>query len=263
MTPDRFWELVATLGGHVDDARAEALEDRLAADEGGPFGEAVQEHVDRLLQRCPVPPSHGGDAAEWMAAAVVAAGREIYERTLAAGTTLHPDAWDWEDAEALLVVGHDELDPGSAGEDGHWQGGTSELPVTFQWRSLRVAPGVLTVWDEVSAAVQDELGTGVDPAWGRIPAVDPHFVEVVEAHARPAAAVERHVVVSDDVVEPTWQLFPEAGDPEHVVLSVPPDPLLAVEDRRPLYRELVEALDAAVSEVPEVPEVAGPAPDAG
>lgn len=244
MTPQRFWELVASLGGRVDDVSAEQLEDRLDPAEAEAFGDHVQQHVDALLARCEVPSSHGGDTAEWIAAAVVAAGEEVYRRTLQRGGLLDPAAWEWEEAEALLVVGHPELDPVDDGP-----GGTPDLPMTFQWHSGQVPPGVRTVWDPQTADVLGTLGVAFDPAFGQVPATDPHFVEVVSG--LPPAALQRHLVVSEDVEEPRWLLFPEHGEPEHLVLVVPVGPLLEEEDRRPLYLELLEAVDAALAEISE------------
>lgn len=250
MTPERFWQLVATLGGRVDDALADQLEDRLADGEAEAFGEAVQQRVDDLLAACEVPPSHGGDTAEWIAAAVVAAGEEVYRRTLAAGGVLDPATWDWHEAEALLVVGHPELDP-APDDEGHWHGETPDLPLTFQWQSERVPPGVRTTWGADTAEVLGALGVAFDPAFGQVPAHDPHLVDVA-ADLGPAA-LQRHLVVSEDVEEPRWLLYPEAGDPEHLVLVVPVDLLLEEEDRRPVYAELLAALDAALAELSELP----------
>lgn len=248
MTPERFWKLVATLEGRVDDARAEALEDRLGAGEAEAFADHVQQRVDALLERCDVPASHSGDAAEWLAAAVVAAGAETYHRTLAESTPLDPSSWDWEEAEALLVVGHHELDPGQEQDDSHWRDDTPDLPLTFQWQAEQVPRDVRTMWGLTAEAVR-ELGVAFDPAFGQVPAIDPHFTEVVAE--RPAATLERHLIVSDDVAEPQWLLFPEGGAPEHLVLVVPPGPLLEQQDRRPIYRELLAAFDAALADVSE------------
>jgi hypothetical protein len=245
----RFWELVGTLGGVADDAGAEALEDRLGVGEGEPFADPVSRHVSALLARCSLPTSHEGDAAEWVAAAVVAAGRHAYERVLDAGGRLDPDDWAWDEAEALLVVGHPELDPAEEPTDPEgWRGTTPDLPISFQWHAAQVAPGVLTRWGNAASEVKVEMGVAHDPAWGRVPALDAQFVECVE-DAPWEAALERHVIVSDTVTEPEWLLFPQAGEPEHLVLVVPVGPLLEAEDRRPLYRELVEAFAEALAEV--------------
>ena len=105
MTPDRFWRLVELLAGTADEETVPRLEAALAPGEHETFADAVQDHVDRLLARREVPGSHAGDTAEHLAAAVVAAGRDTYERELALDAPLDPGRWRWEEAERLLVAG--------------------------------------------------------------------------------------------------------------------------------------------------------------
>ncbi|GAW50518.1 MULTISPECIES: hypothetical protein [unclassified Nocardioides] len=91
MDDTRFWQLVDLLGGTADERTVPVLEADLAASgDAEGFLDALQVTVDDLLARCPVPGSHEGDTAEWIAAAVVAAGRETYERTIAAGLPSTP-----------------------------------------------------------------------------------------------------------------------------------------------------------------------------
>ena len=119
MDEDDFWGFVARLGGVADDATCRALHvEVVSAGRAAEFGTAVDAHVERLLSRCSVPYSHQGDTAEWIAAAVIAAGRSRYEEILAAGKKLRPRDWRWEDAEALLVVGFVDEDGRSSDPKG-------------------------------------------------------------------------------------------------------------------------------------------------
>ena len=242
MTPDRFWRLVELLDGTADEQSVPRLEAAMAPGEQETFADVVQDHVDRLLARREVPGSHAGDTAEHLAAAVVAAGRDTYERELALDSPLDPDWWRWEEAEALLVAGltEDEDEPHEGVGDL-----ADQLGIHLQWRSLQVPDGVLTSWGEEVAEIDGVLGD--DPAFGRVPADDPHWHEALqrlaedpEFHRRRAAVadLELHVVVRD-TDEATLSAFPDADAAEHVVLVVPREAMTADPDRTEAYVEAV------------------------
>ncbi|WP_341230759.1 hypothetical protein [Nocardioides salarius] len=250
MTPDRFWRLVELLAGTADEETVPRLEAALAPGEHETFADAVQDHVDRLLARREVPGSHAGDTAEHLAAAVVAAGRDTYERELALDAPLDPRRWRWEEAERLLVAGL------AAEEEPHDTVGdlAEQLGVHLQWRSVQVPDGVLTSWGEEVAEIDGVLGD--DPAFGRVPADDPHWHEALqrraedpEFHRRRAAVagLELHVVVRD-TDEATLSAFPDADAAEHVVLVVPVEAMTADPDRAEAYVEAVVTMLVSLTE---------------
>ncbi|MBM7509857.1 hypothetical protein ABKW28_03280 [Nocardioides sp. 31GB23] len=250
MTPDRFWRLVELLAGTADEETVPRLEAALAPGEHETFADAVQDHVDRLLARREVPGSHAGDTAEHLAAAVVAAGRDTYERELALDTPLDPGRWRWEEAERLLVAGL------VAEEEPHDGVGdlAEQLGVHLQWRSVQVPDGVLTSWGEEVAEIDGVLGD--DPAFGRVPADDPHWHEALQRlaedpefhHRRAAVAgLELHVVVRD-TDEATLSAFPDADAAEHVVLVVPVEAMTADPHRAEAYVEAVVTMLVSLTE---------------
>jgi hypothetical protein len=242
MDEARFWELVDLLGGTADDTTTPRLAAALVEqDEVDAFGEHVDVLVAQLLAACDVPASHDGDAAEWIAAAVIARGRATYEATLAAGGELDPDAWAWAEAEDLLVVGMTG-EPEDAGpfDDG----------LTLQWKSLEVPVGVETVWDP------DDDEHGDDPAYGLVPTSDEAWAAALgvlatdEEFQRRRAALEPlalHVVVRD-VEELELSAWPEPDAVESVVLAVPVSLVLAEESRVEAYLDAVVTLMTAVQE---------------
>ena len=250
MTPDRFWRLVELLAGTADEETVTRLEAALAPGEHETFADAVQDHVDRLLARREVPGSHAGDTAEHLAAAVVAAGRDTYERELALDAPLDPGRWRWDEAERLLVAGL------VAEEEPHDGVGdlADQLGVHLQWRSVQVPDGVLTSWGEEVAEIDGVLGD--DPAFGRVPADDPRWHEALqrlaedpEFHRRRAAVagLELHVVVRD-TDEATLSAFPDADAAEHVVLVVPVEAMTADPDRAEAYVEAVVTMLVSLTE---------------
>lgn len=247
MTPERFWELVATLGGSAGDASTPALDLALrTTGEGDEFSDLVEHHVDRLLEQCDIPPSHHGDTSEWIAAAVIAEGRETYERTLAAGGLLNPDDWRWEEAENLLVVGFvDEEDedeqPGLEGQ---------HLGVTLEWKTLDLPAEVTSFFDPSLDLFGD------DPAGGYAVTADPAWAEAMlridadqEFHRRRATIsdVGLHLKVRecDEVVLTPWPSDEQVDD---VVMTLPREMFTDAEQRADLYVDAVVDLVLAVQE---------------
>jgi hypothetical protein len=240
MDESRFWRLVDLLGGTADDASTARLATELAEhDEVGAFGDHVDVLVAQLLAACDVPVTHDGDTAEWIAAAVIASGRESYERTLAAGAELDPDAWPWTEAGSLLVVGLSDADT-IPGDD----------RLTLQWKSREVPVGVETLWDP------DHDEHGDDPAFGLVPTADEAWEAALgvlmtdEEFQRRRAALEPialHVVVRD-VEELELSAWPDADAVESVVLAVPVSLVLAEESRVEAYLDAVVTIMTAVQE---------------
>lgn len=247
MTPDRFWELVATLGGTADDATTTVLDAALReSGEGEDFGDLVDEHVERLLQSCSLPFSHQGDGGEWVAAAVIAAGRETYERTLAAGGLLNPDDWRWDEAENLLVAGFvdnedEDEQPGLEGQ---------HLGVTLEWKTADLPTGVTSYFD----ASLDLFGD--DPRGGYAVTADPAWAEAMlrldadaEFHRRRASIsdVGLHLKVreSDEVELTPW---PSDEVIDDVVMTLPREMFTDAEQRVEAYVDAVVELVLAVQE---------------
>ncbi|MCL8024769.1 hypothetical protein [Nocardioides bruguierae] len=243
MTPEEFWAHVDSLGGVADDGTVEDLVERLSTAEAEAFAERVEVLVEELLRACDVPGTHTGDTAEWLAAAVIAAGRETYEATLAAGEPLDPERWAWDEAEALLVVAPVE------GEDEAF-GLPATPPVTFQWLHLTSPDDVETAYDENVAEVTGALGIGPDPAFGPVPASDPAFDRALARHQDwPTAAPQLHLAVMEGFDEPTPTLWPNVEEPEHVVLVVPPPMLLEAINRVEVYDWLLTGLEGLAREL--------------
>ncbi len=237
METTRFWELVDLLGGVADDDTTPRLDAALADEtEAEEFADLVEEAVHRLLERCAVPPSHAGDTAEWIAAAVVASGRTTYERTLAAGGLLSPDDWAWAEAENLLVAGLSDDEEGAG-----------EADLTLQWCSSTVPPGV-------STAFEADLDFGDDPAWGRVVTHDEAWEAALGLLDEDAEYLTRreslgdirlHIVVRD-VEEMELSAWPEPESVEDVVLVVPAPLILAEDSRVDGYLEAVVTIVTSV-----------------
>lgn len=254
---ERFWQLVDLLGGVANDASVPRLEASLRAGEAEAFLDRVYELVAALLQRCSVPASHAGDTAEWIAAAVVAAGRTTYENTLAAGGRLDPEAWAWSEAEDLLVAGvpeHADAGDGDqpdevADPDDVTERLGDELGLTFQWCSAEVPPDVDTSYDPAN-------DRGDDPEHGQVWTDDDEWTRTLalldgdaEFHRRRAAiaGIGLHVVVRD-IDEATLTPWPSDEDVRDVVLTVPAEAVLAAPRREDAYVEAVVTLVSSVVE---------------
>lgn len=255
MDTDRFWELVDVLGGTADDVTLPRLEAELRGGEAEPFLDEVYDLVAALLERCSLPATHAGDTGEWIAAAVVAAGRETYERTRAAGGPIDPTDWAWGEAEALLVAGVEEHDEDVHGADDERaeEFGADQLEVklglTFQWCATDPPDGVDTSFDPAADGGDDPGQPTVwssDDEWTATLAVldgDPEF------HRRRTslAAVGLHLVVRA-VDEATLMAWPSDEDVRDVVLTVPVDVVMAAPTRHDAYVEAVVTLVTAVGE---------------
>ncbi|MCW2765719.1 MAG: hypothetical protein JWO11_1678 [Nocardioides sp.] len=248
MDPERFWQLVDLLGGVADDTSTPRLDAVLQeTDETHDFLVAVGAAVTRLLARCPVPASHGGDTAEWIAASVIAAGRETYERTLTAGGGLDPDGWDWGEAENLLVAGMtDDRDADEIAEEE--LGG--RVGLHLEWKTTSVPDGVTSNYDPET----DWFGD--DPRFGHTIVHDPDWVtalgrldEDAEFHRRRATIgnVGLHVVVRE-VSETELVPWPSADAVENVVLLLPASLVSAAESRVDAYLEALVTLVASLQD---------------
>lgn len=252
MTPDRFWRLIDLLEGTADEESVSLIEAALAPGEEETFADAVLDHVDRLLARREALVSHACDSPYPVAAAVVAAGRAVYDRELALDAPLDPSDWPCYESEELLTVGLGEQDPARPrGSDQTW---SEQLGVHLQWRSTQVPEGVLTSWGAEIAELDAVVGD--DPAFGRIPTDDPHWHEALsrlaedpEFHRRreAVAGLELHVVVRD-TDEATLSAFPDADAAEHVVLVVPVEAITADPDRAEVYVESVVTMLVSLTE---------------
>ena len=242
----RFWQLIDLLQGTVDDTTMPALEAELTEHgESMEFLDLLDERVRRLLEACSVPPSHAGDASEWLAAAVVASGRTSYERALAGGGQLDPDAWAWSEGEDLLVAGFFEPE---------LEADTEDTRLTLQWKSREVPVGVTTEWRP------DEDFLGEDPSLGHVPTRDEAWNTAVgllladeEFLSRRAAmsGVGLHLVVRD-VDEMELSGWPGQDDEpsqiSEIVLVAPVAMILAEDSRVQSYLQAVVTMITAAQE---------------
>lgn len=195
MGPERFWELVDTLDGVADGETCARLDALLrTTGEGAAFADAVDRAVDDLVDACRWPDEvAGSDAASWVAAAVVASGRESYDAVRAAGV-VDPERWAWDEAEALLVVGPEPTDEhrGSGPPPDHGEA-TPPVGIALQWFAVPSPPGVSTPFDRMPTTPVVDFGD--DPAWGRVPVHDPEWVEAQRRLAADPSFVDRRRAV--------------------------------------------------------------------
>jgi hypothetical protein len=200
-----------------------------AAGRGLEFVDAVDDHVRRLLAACTLPEDLWGDSAEWLAAALIAAGRTTYEENVASGATIDPDAWNWDESEALLGTGfpHEGGDPSASD--------LLESLVSLQWNAEQVPDGVSTTWEPFV----DMFGAADDPMLGRSVVTDPEWEQAM-AQIGPDTGTSLHLalVVRDlpDAENLRW--------PEHnqVMRRLPVSDVLAATSRRDLYARELKAL---------------------
>lgn len=197
MSPDRFWELVGSLGGVADDASCARLDALLRATGEGPdFGDRLDALVESLVRGCRWPRDiAGSDTMSWVAAAVVAAGHEACERVLAA-QRIEPDEWDWAEAEALLVAGFEESpeDAQDAPED-HGEA-VPPVGVTLQWLALPAPEGVHGPYDD-DLDGPPPMDPGDDPAWGRRPVRDQDWLAAQRTLAADQSFLDRRDRLGD------------------------------------------------------------------
>jgi hypothetical protein len=239
---DEFWDHIDRLGGVADTTSCRGLHAELVASgRGRAFGDAVDEHVSRLLERCNVPFSHQGDTAEWIAAAVIASGRSTYEKTLAAGKKLKPGDWAWDDAESLLVTGF--VDDGSnAGTD---LPEATEL-ASLQWNAGQVPDGVTTSWEPFVDQIAQTMGELDHPNAGRSVCNDLEWIAAIEeADADTGILVwarnaRLHLaLVIREVDEGENRRYP---DYQQVMRIVPVSKILEAPSRRDAYLRELRAL---------------------
>jgi len=248
MTPERFWELIDSLGGVADDASCERLDLQLQrSGEGDAFADEVEVHVADLLRHCTVPADMPEDSEEWLAAAVVAAGRDAYEATISAGGEIDAARWRWRDAEALLVTGWSSH---AAAVDTTPRDHDPGFPVTLQWKVAAPPPGVYTSYGV------DDLGD--DPAHGVVASSDPAWDQARRDLGADPALMEElagldwldlHLVVRDgeDVTEPELRPYPTPDAVRAVVLVVPQSLLADAGSRAEAYAEAVQAMVAGLA----------------
>jgi hypothetical protein len=193
MTPERFWELVGTLDGVADDMSCAELDALLReTGEGSAFADILDPHVESLVRGCRWPNGiAGSDTMNWVAAAVVAAGRSTYEIVLAA-QEVNPDQWQWGEAEALLVAGAEESEDDAPPDHGD---PVPPVRVALQWLSVPSPEGVPGPPDD-----DDPTGVmdpGDDPDWGRVPVHDPDWVAARERLAADQSFLERRARLGD------------------------------------------------------------------
>lgn len=214
MTPERFWELVGMLDGVADDRSCAELDALLReTGEGSAFADILDPLVESLIWGCRWPDEiAGSDAMNWVAAAVVAAGRSTYESVLAA-RKVHPDQWEWGEAEALLVAGAQE-----SAEDEEPDHGAPVPPVGvgLQWLAVPAPEGVQSPHDDQE---HEAFDPGDDPAWGRVPVHDPDWLAAQQRLAGDQSFLDRRASLGDLrlwlTVRPVPPVGPAAPDPDN------------------------------------------------
>lgn len=212
MTPERFWQLVGTLGGVAEDetcARLHALV--LCTGEGSAFTAMVEDHVEPLVADCRWPDDFAGsDTRKWVGAAVVAAGKASYDAVQAQGE-VDPEQWRWDEAEALLVVGFEVTEEDQAhGPPADHGEPMSPVAVTLQWLSIPSPPGVRTPHDPDTDSIID---FGDHPDDGRTPVHDPDWVEAQRRLAADQSFLARRLRVEHLGLWLTVRPVPPDGEP--------------------------------------------------
>lgn len=192
MTPERFWELVGMLDGVADDMSCAELDALLReTGEESAFTDILDPLVESLVRGCRWPSAiAGSDTMNWVAAAVVAAGRTTYESVLAA-QEVNPDQWQWGEAEALLVAGAEERVEDAPPDHGD---PVPPVGVALQWLAVPAPEGVQGPHDDD----QDEaIDPGDDPAWGRVPVHDPDWLAAQQRLAGDQSFLDRRARLGD------------------------------------------------------------------
>jgi hypothetical protein len=206
MIPERFWELVGTLDGVADDLSCAELDGLLReTGEGAAFADILDPLVESLVWGCRWPDEiAGSDAMNWVAAAVVAAGRSTYEAVLAA-REVDPDQWEWGEAEALLVVGVEE-----SAEDEEPDHGDPVPPVgvALQWLAVPAPEGVQGPHDD---DIDGAFDPGDDPAWGRVRVDDPDWLAAQQRLAGDQSFLDRRARLGDLRLGLTVRPVPPVG----------------------------------------------------
>lgn len=270
MDTARFWELIDTLGGVADDRTTAPLHESLiASGEGDAFRSTLDDFVRQLLDRCDVPPFYRGDTSEWIAAAVAARGRDVYERVLAAGADLDPQEWDWAEAEALLVVGFeddgDEDDEDDEEEDEHAWTRREHRDVglgtmLLEWKTDPPPPDVRSRFDPELEEFMEKFSGAIiamdDPRRGHPPVQDPEWDAALDALAadpqvqrlrRATMDVGVHVLVKDSATGgiTRWE---DDGALKHVTVEVARSEVEDPEGRAAVYEALLRQVFAQLAE---------------
>lgn len=245
MRNEEFWNLIGVLGGVADEESVARLGEKLAALPARTveaFGSALDERIDVLAESPAIPEDlRYSENSEWFAAAIIAAGKPAYEKARRARAPFAADDWAFEEAEELLVVSENILEPVEIELDG----------VEVEWLSVQHPDDV-----EVS---DDPAADAHDPEWG-VPVLNDAQVgaaleDIAQARTwqswfctqatRPGGVR----VVVEDGAEPGLE---ESGRPEsrEYRYAVPTQRLLDAADRRAEMRSaLVEAWRAVADRV--------------
>lgn len=246
MRSEQFWELVGVLGGVADEESAARLGEKLAtlpARTVESFGGALEERIGILAESPAIPEElRYSEYAEWFAAAIVAAGRPTYEKARRAHEPFAADDWAYGQAEDLLVVSENILEPVEIELDA----------VEVEWLSLR-HPEDVEVADDPVADEFDPL----ESDWGvRVvedPLIDAALSDITESRTWRSwfcTQVTRPGVVRvaiDDDAEPGLS---ESGRPEarEYRYTVPAARLLDATDRRAEMRGVLADAWQAVAD---------------
>ncbi len=123
-----------------------------------------------------------------MAAAVVAGGRASYDEVRDRGE-VDLDRWQWDEAEALLVVGQDETEAHAQyGPPDYHGASVPPVSVALQWLSYPSPPRLRTTHDRGPLAIID---FGDHPDLGGLSVHDPDWVEAQSVLTADASFVER------------------------------------------------------------------------
>ncbi|UYM03702.1 DUF4240 domain-containing protein [Solicola gregarius] len=259
MRSAEFWDLIDVLGGTADEESVARLGERLGglpARTVEAFGTALDERIDVLAESPAIPEElRYSETAEWFAAAIIAAGRPAYEKARRAHAPFDADDWGFEEAEDLLVVGENILEPVEIELDG----------VQVEWLSAQRPDEVGDPLDAIDAA--DPLDA-IDPP-AEVDALDADWDVGVGTDPQVASAVAdltqartwrswfctqstRAGVVCVSVEDDAETGLNESGRPaaREYRYAVPVERLLAAADRRAEMRAvLVEAWTAVADSV--------------
>ena len=248
MRSEQFWELIGVLGGVADEESAARLGERLASlppRTVESFGGALDERVGILSESLAIPEDlRYSEHAEWFAAAIIACGRPAYEKARRTREPFLADDWAYEQAEDLLVVSENILEPVQIDFDG----------VEVEWLSDQHPDDV----EVVDGPVADEFDP-VEPEWGvRVvedPLIEAALADMAQARAwqswfctQPKRPGVVWVAVEDDA-EPGLS---EAGRPgvREYRYAVSVSRLIDAADRRAEMRSvLVEAWQGVADRV--------------
>lgn len=225
MNRTEYWRLIDTLGGVANTATVAELEQRLLAEDlADDFADVTEQLITELDSTVEVAGEPDEDATEQALAAVIAAGRERYEATLAAGS-LDPSGLATDEADALLVIGLALPEADGAGE----------YPIELIWSAGTGAePG------------GEELHE--DQAWADLWAQYGDNTELQEVMESIAPTTLQIDVADVEELTMLWSAEPDAVQPDVVRLRVPVGWIEEEESRTVAYLNAVNAFFSALSE---------------